>query len=185
MCFKSKFKYCNPSPPLLQTKMQKCYHPFFTTEHAHYLPALPFLQSEFGWEFTANSASLTPYCECLEVGQVLAAHYFPGGRHSVTQDSPATPSFLESLAGWWPPLRRARTDVAPSRAHQPQPGLTGGVTQVQPGVPPARWDRERAGRTWVKPHRSFPHKSRTGHPMCFLWEGKMLLAWGLGFLAVD
>ena len=42
--------------------MQKCYCHFFITEHACYLPALPFLQSEFGWKFKANSASLTPYC---------------------------------------------------------------------------------------------------------------------------
>lgn len=87
-------------------------------------PSIP--SSKFGCELKACSASLT--AECPKVGQVTAACCFPGGPRSVTPRSVATPSFLESLADWWPPFRRARADVAPPRAHQPEPGQTRAVT---------------------------------------------------------
>lgn len=142
---------------------------FFITEHAFTCLPFHFFKVSLGGSSKPIQHPLLLTVECLEVGQVLAAHCYPGGPRSVTQDSPATPSFLESLAGWWPPFRRARADVAPPRAHQPQPGLTGGVTQVQAGLPPAWWDRrlERAGHTCVKPHCSFSHKSQTRHPANF------------------
>lgn len=182
MCFKPRSKYCNLNQPLLQTKMQKCYCHFFITEHAFTCLPFHFFKVSLGGSSKPIQHPLLLTVECLEVGQVLAAHCFPGGPRSVTQDSPATPSFLESLAGWWPPFRRARADVAPPRAHQPQPGLTGGVTQVQAGLPPAWWDHrlERAGHTCVKPHCSFSHKSQTRHPACFLKEWKMVQVWDLG-----
>lgn len=105
-------------------------------------------------DFKANSASLT--VECLEVGQALAAQF---SRWSTLSNSRlSSHSFFPGKLGrLMTSIRRARTDVAPPRAHQPQPGLTTGVTPVQPAAPPARRDH-RAGQSknhtapCAKPH---------------------------------
>lgn len=181
MCFKPRSKYCNLNQPLLQTKTQKCYCHFFITEHAFTCLPFHFFKVSLGGSSKPIQHPLLLTVECLEVGQVLAAHYFPGGPRSVTQDSPATPSFLESLAGWWPPFRRARADVAPPRAHQPQPGLTGGVTQVQAGSsscmmgPPARESRAHLCKTTLLFLSQIPEQAPGVSPL------RVKNASGLGF----
>lgn len=86
--------------PPLQTEMQKCYCHFFLEQNMH-VTCLPFhvFKASLGGSSKPTQHPLLLTVKCLEVGQVLAAHYVPGGPRSVTQDSPATPSFLESLAG--------------------------------------------------------------------------------------
>lgn len=133
-CFKPRSKCCNLSQPVPQTEMQKCYchFPRITTCTFTCLP-FHFLTASLGGSSKPIQHPLILPVECLEVGQALhcAALSFPGGPSSVTQGSAATPSFfLESLGGWWPPSGRARTDVAPSRAHQPQPGLREGHSRA-------------------------------------------------------
>lgn len=147
MCFKSRSKYCNPNQSLPQTKMQKSYCYFFHNRTCTLL-ACPSISSKrvlggWGVDFKANSASLT--VECLEVGQALAAQF---SRWSTLSNSRlSSHSFFPGKLGrLMTSIRRARTDVAPPRAHQPQPGLTTGVTPVQPGAPPARRDH-RAGQS--------------------------------------
>lgn len=102
--------------------------PFIQTAHACYLPALPFLQASLGGSSVPVQHPLSgvPRGSTSDCCMLLSRW-----SSSETPGSPATPSFLESLAARWPPFGRARADVAPPAAHQPEPVLTGGVTGVK------------------------------------------------------
>lgn len=148
LCFKSRSKYCNPNQSLPQTKTQKSYCYFFHNRTCTLL-ACPSISSKRvlgGWGGGFQSQFSIPYCG-VSRGRTSAVCALFSRWSTLSNSRLSSHSFFPGKLGrLMTSIRRARTDVAPPRAHQPQSGLTTGVTPVQPGAPPARWDH-RAGQS--------------------------------------